>query len=88
MPTLTVELSDELYGFVMQRKGETPDETVGRALCFMEFEERFGRAGEPETEEELAAIQALLDEGEASGVYEGDVFADLRAEFHLPERRN
>ncbi len=87
MPTLTVELNDELYGFVMGRQGTTPDETVGTALRFMEFEERFTRRTEPETEEEIAVLRALIDEGDASGTVEGDVFEQISAELGLPYRR-
>lgn len=32
--------------------------------------------------EKLIALRAALDEDLASGIYEGDVFAELRAELH------
>jgi antitoxin ParD1/3/4 len=31
-------------------------------------------------------VRRAIEEGEASGVYEGDVFADLRARHNLPPR--
>jgi len=37
--------------------------------------------------DDAAKLQLLLkalDEGEASGIYEGDIFADLRAKYGLP----
>jgi hypothetical protein len=35
-------------------------------------------------EAELAALQAAIDEGDASGVAEGDVFARVRNRLNLP----
>lgn len=37
-------------------------------------------------EQKRAAIQAALDEGEASGVFEGDAFASVRSELGLARR--
>jgi putative addiction module CopG family antidote len=38
-------------------------------------------------ETKLAAIDADLEEGERSGLFEGDPFASVRAELGLPPRR-
>jgi antitoxin ParD1/3/4 len=35
-------------------------------------------------DEKLAALRAAIDEGDASGVYEGDPFAHVRAKYDLP----
>jgi putative addiction module CopG family antidote len=32
-------------------------------------------------------VRRAIEEGEASGVYEGDIFADLRAKYQLPPRQ-
>ena len=32
----------------------------------------------------LAALEAAIDEGDASGIAEGDVFARVRETLHLP----
>ena len=49
------------------------------------------RAGKAALEEKqrrhdakLAKLRAAIDEGDASGVYEGDPFADIRAKHGLP----
>ncbi len=87
MPTLTVELTDELYGFVMGREGTTPDETIGAALRYMEFEERSSRHAEPETEDEIGRIRSLLDQGRASGIAAGNVFERVSLKLGLPYGR-
>jgi len=35
-------------------------------------------------DEKLVALRAAIDEGDASGVYEGDPFANVRAKYDLP----
>ena len=40
---------------------------------------------EPQYEAKLAALRAAIDEGDASGIAEGDVFARVRAALKLPE---
>ena len=88
MPTLTVELTDELYGFVMGREGTTPDETIGAALRYMEFEERgWGNNEHLDDAVRIAQLNALLDEGEASGTVEGNVFEQISIELGLPYRK-
>ena len=37
-------------------------------------------------EEKRAALRASLEEGEQSGIFEGDAFASVRSEFGLPPR--
>ena len=42
---------------------------------------------EREYEAKLAALRAAIDEGDASGIAEGDVFARVREKFNLPTQR-
>mgnify|MGYP003579044555 CR=1 FL=1 len=35
-------------------------------------------------DEKLVAVRAAIDEGDASGVYDGDPFAHVRAKYALP----
>lgn len=73
MPTRNFDLTDELDNFL-------PEEVDGnRYPSPTEMTSSFVRA--PESREKLAALRAALDEGLVSGVYEGDVFAELRAEL-------
>jgi hypothetical protein len=39
---------------------------------------------EQQYQAKLAALRAAIDEGDASGVAEGDVFARVRETLHLP----
>jgi antitoxin ParD1/3/4 len=50
---------------------------VRDALRTLEREER-------EYEAKLAALRSALQEGDASGVFEGDAFASVREELKLP----
>ncbi len=43
-------------------------------------------AQERRQEAKLAKLRAAVDEGDASGVFEGDPFASVRAELRLPRR--
>ena len=75
MPTRNVNLTDELDSFVLSRvengRYENASEVVRAALRMLEREER-------EYEAKLAALRAAIDEGDASGIAEGDVFARVR----------
>ena len=42
---------------------------------------------EKQYEAKLAALRAAIDEGDASGVTEGDVFGRVRKALKLPRRR-
>jgi len=35
---------------------------------------------------DIEYVRQAIEEGDASGIYEGDVFADLRAKYNLPPR--
>jgi antitoxin ParD1/3/4 len=80
MPTRNVNLTKELDRFILARvesgRFENASEVVRAALRTLEREERVYEA-------KLAALRAAIDEGDASGVAEGDVFADVRAALNL-----
>ena len=83
MPTRTFHLSDELDAFVrteLERgRFQNASEVVSAALRTLERDER-------EDETKLAALRQALDEGIASGLFEGDAFASVRKQFGLPPR--
>jgi antitoxin ParD1/3/4 len=80
MPTRNVNLTPELDSFILERvesgRFENASEVVRSALRTLEREERVFEA-------KLAALRAAIDEGDASGVAEGDVFAQVRATLNL-----
>ncbi len=84
MPTRNVNLTDELDRFVLTKvesgRYENASEVVRAALRTLEREER-------QYEVKLAALRAAIDEGDASGIAEGDPFARLREALHLPTHR-
>ena len=71
MPTRNVNLTPELDRFVLSRvesgRYENASEVVRAALRSMEREEQI-------YEQKLTALRAAIDEGDASGVFEGDPF--------------
>jgi antitoxin ParD1/3/4 len=71
MPTRNVNLTLELDRFVLSRvesgRYENASEVVRAALRTMERQEQI-------YEQKLAALRAAIDEGDASGVFEGDPF--------------
>jgi antitoxin ParD1/3/4 len=75
MPTRNVNLTDELDRFVLKKvksgRYENASEVVRAALRTLEREER-------EYEAKLTALRTAIDEGDASGIAEGDVFARVR----------
>ncbi|HXR40748.1 MAG TPA: type II toxin-antitoxin system ParD family antitoxin [Terracidiphilus sp.] len=79
MPTRNVNLTPELDSFILARvesgRFENASEVVRAALRTMEREERLYEA-------KLEALRAAIDEGDASGVAEGDVFAQVRQALH------
>jgi antitoxin ParD1/3/4 len=81
MPTRNVNLTDELDRFVASKvrngRYENASEVVRAGLRTLEREER-------EYEAKLAALRAAIDEGDASGVAEGDVFGRVRKTLKLP----
>ena len=83
MPTHNVNLTDELDSFVRAkiesgRYGDV-DEVVWAALRSMDREERVYDA-------KLAVLRSAIDEGDASGVAEGDVFRRVREKLELRSR--
>ena len=84
MPTRNVNLTDELDRFVLKKvksgRYENASEVVRAALRTLEREEQ-------EYEAKLTALRAAIDEGDASGVAEGDVFARVRKTLKLNTTR-
>jgi antitoxin ParD1/3/4 len=80
MPTRNVNLTPELDSFVLARvesgRFENASEVVRAALRTLEREERVFEA-------KLATLRAAIDEGDASGAAEGDVFAQVRETLNL-----
>ncbi|HEY1208283.1 MAG TPA: type II toxin-antitoxin system ParD family antitoxin [Terracidiphilus sp.] len=80
MPTRNVNLTPELDSFILERvesgRFENASEVVRSALRTLERDEQIFEA-------KLAALRAAIDEGDASGVAEGDVFAQVRATLNL-----
>ena len=80
MPTRNVNLTRELDSFVLARvesgRFENASEVVRAALRTLEREERVFEA-------KLEALRAAIDEGDSSGVAEGNVFVQVREALHL-----
>jgi len=80
MPTRNVNLTQELDSFVLARvesgRFENASEVVRAALRTLEREERVFEA-------KLEALRAAIDEGDSSGVAEGNVFVQVREALHL-----
>ena len=81
MPTRNVNLTDELDRFVLKKvksgRYENASEVVRAALRTLEREEQ-------QYEAKLAALRTAVDEGDASGIAEGDIFARVRETLKLP----
>jgi antitoxin ParD1/3/4 len=77
-------LTDELERFVLQKvesgRYENASEVVRAALRTLEREEQ-------QDEAKLAALRAAIDEGDASGIAEGNVFDRVRKTLKLPATR-
>ena len=84
MPTRNVNLTEELDSFVLTKvKGgryENASEVVRAALRTLEREDQ-------EYEAKLAGLRAAIDEGDASGTAEGDVFARVRETLNISSQR-
>jgi len=84
MPTRNVNLTDELDRFVAAKiengRYESASEVVRAALRTLEREEQ-------EYEAKLAILRQAIDEGDASGIAEGDVIARVRKTLNLPARK-
>jgi antitoxin ParD1/3/4 len=83
MPTRNVNLTEELDRFVAARVEsghyENASEVVRAALRTLQREEQ-------EHEAKLATLRKAIDEGLASGIVTGDVFARVRRKAKLPAR--
>ena len=83
MPTRNVNLTDELDQFVLAKvqsgRYENASEVVRAALRTLEREEQ-------QYEVKLATLRAAIDEGDTSGMAEGDVFARVRKTLSLPAK--
>jgi antitoxin ParD1/3/4 len=75
MPTRNVNLTEELDRFVLSKvesgRYENASEVVRSALRALEREEQ-------EYEAKLTALRAAIDEGDASGIFEGDPLEHIR----------
>ena len=80
MPTRNVNLTDELDKFIISQvengRYENASEVVRSALRNLEREEQQYAA-------KLATLRAAIDEGDASGIADGDVFASVRQSLNL-----
>jgi antitoxin ParD1/3/4 len=81
MPTRNVNLTKELDRFVLKKvrsgRYDNASEVVRAALRSLEREER-------EYEAKLTVLRQAIDEGDASGIAPGDVFARVRRALKLP----
>jgi antitoxin ParD1/3/4 len=84
MPTRNVNLTAELDRFVATKvksgRYENASEVVRAGLRTLEREEQ-------QYEAKLAALRAAIDEGDASGIAEGNVFGRVRKALKLPVSR-
>ncbi len=84
MPTRNVKLTDELDRFVVTKiksgRYDNASEVVRAALRTLEREER-------EYEARLTALRTSIDEGDASGIAKGDVFARVRKTLNLSVKK-
>jgi antitoxin ParD1/3/4 len=84
MPTRNVNLTDELDQFISAKvesgRYENASEVVRAALRTLEREEQRHEA-------KLAALRAAIDQGDASGVAEGDSFARVRQALKLSKKK-
>ncbi len=79
MPTRNVNLTKELDRFVLARvksgRFENASEVVRAALRSLERDERLYEA-------KVKALRMAIDEGDASGIADGDVFQQVREALH------
>lgn len=80
MPTRNVNLTEELDKFIISQvengRYENASEVVRSALRNLEREEQQYAA-------KLAVLRAAIDEGDNSGIADGDVFASVRQSLNL-----
>ena len=82
MPTRNVNLTEELDRFVLKKvksgRYDNASEVVRAALRTLEREDQ-------QYEAKLAVLRAAVDEGAASGLAKGNVFARFRETLRLPK---
>lgn len=83
MPTRNVNLTEELDRFILSKvesgRYENASEVVRAALRTMERDEE-------QYEARMVALRSAIAEGDASGVAEGDVFAQIRETLGFNEQ--
>lgn len=83
MPTRNVNLTNELDRFVLSKvesgRYENASEVVRAALRILEREEQ-------QFEAKLAALRTAIDEGDASGIAEGNPFQRVRQKLQLSKK--
>jgi antitoxin ParD1/3/4 len=84
MPTRNVNLTDELESLVQAKvasgRYENASEVMRAALRALEREEEMHQA-------KLSALRAAIEEGDASGVVDDNVFTRVREKLNLPASR-
>ena len=84
MPTRNVNLTEELERFVLEKvesgRYENASEVVRTALRTLEREDR-------QFEAKLAALRTAIDEGDASGIANGNTFDRVRKTLKLRATR-
>lgn len=84
MPTRNVNLTDELDRFVSAKiesgRYENASEVVRAALRALERDEQ-------QHEAKLAALRAAIEEGDASGVSDGEPFERVRQALKLTKKK-
>ena len=84
MPTRNVNLTDELDHFVALKiksgRYENASEVFRAALRTLERDEQEDKA-------RLEALRSAIDEGDASGLAEGNIFNQIRSEFGLSVKK-
>lgn len=82
MPARNINLTDELDRFVKRKvksgRYGNASEVVRAALRTLERQDQLREA-------KLTALRAAIDEGDASGIASGDVFARVRRKLRLAE---
>jgi antitoxin ParD1/3/4 len=80
VPTHNVNLTEELDRFILDKihsgRYQDASEVVREALRTLEREEQ-----------KYEALRTAIDEGDSSGIAEGDVFASVRQTLKLPAKR-
>jgi antitoxin ParD1/3/4 len=83
VPTRNVNLTNELDRFVLSKvesgRYENASEVVRAALRILEREEQ-------QFEAKLAALRTAIDEGDASGIAEGNPFQRVRQKLQLSKK--